>query len=146
MSITWRRTAAPTAVGLGPAIIIFAVMRNWHGWEAAPFWMDDVVAGVLLTGAGVYALKNQDSLRGRVLSAAFALAVGVLWASLFETMAGLHPAPEQWSALPSVSLLATLTGFVIAAAGLIFSLPSKRPPFIGTRPEPVKATKKKGRR
>lgn len=143
MSITWRRASAPTAIGLGPAVILFAVLRNWHGWEAPPFWLDDLAAGLLLTAAGVYAYHDQDSLKGRLLSAAFALGVGVLWASMFEAMAGLHRAPEQWSPVPGVTLVLTVIGFGFAVAGLVASLPSKRPAFIGTRPEPEK---KKGRR
>lgn len=131
------------AIGLGPTIIVSAVLRNWYGWEAPPFWLDDVAAGGLLTIAGLAAIHDQSSLRGRLLSAAFALAIGVLWASFFEPLSGLHPLPEQWSALPQTAMILTLTGLGASIIGLVCSLPSARQPFIGTRPEPEK---KKGRR
>mgnify|MGYP001239174106 CR=1 FL=1 len=138
-----RRYAANAAIGLGPAVVAFAVLRNWHGWEAPPFWLDDLAAGAALLAAGVMALRDQHSVKGRILSAAFALAIGVLWGSLFESLAGLHPAPEAWSATPIVGWVCTLLGLLAACAGLIASLPSNRPAFIGTRPE---SEKKKARR
>lgn len=146
MSNEWRKSAAPVAVVLGPAVVVFAVLRNWHGWEAPPFWLDDFGAGAALFGAGIYAFRDQDSLKGRILSAAFALAVGVLWGSLFEPLAGLHPKPHEWSAIPGVSRALTLIGLVVAGAGLFASLPSKRPAFIGTRPEPEKKKARRGGR
>jgi hypothetical protein len=144
MSRSSRRTAAFTAIGLGPSIIVFTVLRNWHGWEAPPFWLDDVLTAILLTGAGILALDDQSSLKGRLLSAAFGLSIGVLWGSMFERLAGLHPLPEEWSAFPPVADLLTVVGLVAAFVGFFASLPSTRPAFIGTRhPEPEM---KKGRR
>lgn len=139
----WRRFAAPVALGLGPAIIVIAVLRNWHGWEAPPFWLDDFAAGLALLVAGVLALREPGRINGRMLSAAYALAVGVLWGSLFEPLAGLHPRPEDWSAFPVVSRYLTLLVMLVAAAGLAMSLPSNRPTVLGTRPGPEK---KKARR
>jgi len=139
----WRKAAAPLAIALGPTVIIVTILRNWHGWEAPPFWLDDYAAGLALLGAGIFALRDQDSIKGRLLSAAFALSVGVMWASLFEPTAGLHPAPPEWSAFPATSRLLTLASLAASVAGLVLSLPSKRPPFVGTRPE---TGKRKGRR
>lgn len=137
--MTWRRFTVPIACGLGPLIIIAAILRNWHGWAAAPFWLDDLLAGLLLLAAGVIAYKEQDSLRGRLLTGALGIAAAVLWGSLFEAMAGLHPLPEQWTAIPSVALVVTLLAFGLALLGLAVSLPSKRKPLLGTRPEKPKA-------
>lgn len=145
----WRRAAAPLAIALGPMVIIIAILRNWHGWEAPPFWLDDYAAGAALLGAGILALQDQDSIKGRLLSAAFGLSVGVMWGSLFEPLAGLHPGPSEWSAFPSTSRILTLAALAASIAGLVLSLPSKRPPFVGTRPETGKKPeigKKKGRR
>lgn len=139
----WRRTAAPLAIALGPMVIIIAILRNWHGWEAPPFWLDDYAAGIALLGAGAFAIRDQGSIKGRLLSAAFALATGVMWGSVFEPLAGLHPGPSEWSAVPLTSRILSIAGLVTAAAGLVLSLPSKRPPFVGTRPE---SGKRKGRR
>lgn len=139
----WRRAAAPLAIALGPMVIIIAILRNWHGWEAPPFWLDDYAAGLALLGAGVFAIRDQGSIKGRLLSAAFALATGVMWGSVFEPLAGLHPGPSEWSAVPLTSRILSLAGLVTAAVGLVLSLPSKRPHFVGTRPE---TGKRKGRR
>jgi hypothetical protein len=139
----WRKAAAPLAIVLGPFVIIIAILRNWHGWAPPPFWLDDYAAGVALLAAGIVAIQDQGSLKGRLLSAAFALGVGVMWGSVFEPLAGLHPGPREWSATPLTSRALTLAGLVAALAGLVLSLPSSRPPFIGTRPEPEK---RKGRR
>lgn len=136
--MTWRRFAVPIACGLGPLIVIAAILRNWHGWAAAPFWLDDLIAGGLLAGAALFALKEQDSLRGRLLTGALGIAAAVLWGSLFEAMAGLHPLPEKWSAIPSVALALTLLALGLAVFGLVVSLPSKRKPMLGTRPEKQK--------
>lgn len=143
----WRKASAPLAVGLGPAVIVIAVLRNWHGWEAPPFWLDDFGAGAALFAAGAYGITDQGRIRGRLISCAYGLAVAVLWGSLFEPTAGLHPAPAEWSAFPIVSRFLTALALAIAAIGLLCSLPSHRPAFIGTRPEPErKPAKKKARR
>lgn len=139
----WRRAAAPLAIALGPTVIVVAILRNWHGWEAPPFWLDDYAAGVALLAAGIFALRDQGSIKGRLLSASFALSMAVMWASLFEPLAGLHPVPREWSVFPAMSRILTLAGLAASVAGLLLSLPSKRPPFIGTRPE---TGKRKGRR
>lgn len=144
MSNAWRKATAPLAVGLGPAVVAIAVLRNWLGWEAPPFWLDDFGAGLALFGAGVFGFQTQDSLKGRVLSAAYGIAVAVLWGSLFEHTAGLHAVKSSdWSAIPVLSRVLTLIALVFASVGLIATLPSKRPAFVGTRPEPEK---KKARR
>ncbi len=139
----WRRAAAPLAIALGPTVIIVAILRNWHGWEAPPFWLDDYAAGVALLAAGIFAISDQGSIRGRLLSAAFALALGVMWGSAFEPLAGLHPGPGEWSAFPATSRILTLAGLAASLIGLVLSLPSKRPGFVGTRPD---TGKRKGRR
>ena len=139
----WRKAAAPLAIALGPTVIITAILRNWHGWEPLPFWLDDYAAGVALLGAGIFALKDQDSIKGRLLSAAFALSSAVMWGSLFEPLAGLHPAPRDWSVIPATGRIMTLGCLLASVAGLVLSLPSKRPPFVGTRPD---TGKRKGRR
>lgn len=139
----WRRAAAPLAIGLGPMVIIIAILRNWHGWEAPPFWLDDSIGGLALLGAGIFAIRDQGSIKGRLLSAAFALATGVMWGSVFEPLAGLHPGPSEWSAVPLTSRILSVAGLVTAAVGLVLSLPSKRPQFVGTRRE---TGKRKGRR
>lgn len=132
------------AVGLGPSMVAVTVLRNWHGWEAAPFWLDDLGAGVGLLAAGVFAFNDQDSLKGRLLSAAYGVAVAVLWASLFEHTAGLHSGNVTgWTPIPVLSRVLTLVALILAGGGLLASLPSKRPAFVGTRPEPEK---KKARR
>jgi hypothetical protein len=146
MSFTWRRLTSPLAIVLGPSIIVIAVLRNWHGWEAPPFWLDDGIAGLALFLAGVVGWNGQDSVKGRLITAAYALATGVLWASMFEGLAGLHPMPENWSAIPGVSLTLTAMALGGAIVGLVFSLPSKHPPLLGTRPEPVRAPRPERRK
>jgi peptidoglycan/LPS O-acetylase OafA/YrhL len=136
--MVWRRLTVPVACGLGPLIIIAAVLRNWHGWAPAVFWLDDIVAGLFVIGAAIFAYAEQDSLRGRLLTGSLAMAAAVVWGSLFEAMAGLHPEPETWSAAPMVALTLTVVALLVAAFGLAVSLPSKRRPLQGTRPEKQK--------
>lgn len=137
--MSWRRLSVPTACALGPLVIIAAVVRNWHGWAPAPFWLDDFAAGLALLAAAAYAYSDQDGLKGRLLTGALALTTAVLWGSLFEAMAGLHPLPEHWSLMPPLGLTLTLAALALAAFGLAVSLPSKRKPMLGTRPEKQKA-------
>jgi len=80
----WRRVAAPLAIALGPTVIVIAILRNWHGWEAPPFWLDDYAAGIALLGAGILTIHDQGSIKRRVLSAAFALSVRVPLGSRFQ--------------------------------------------------------------
>lgn len=137
--MVWRRLSVPIACALGPLIILAAILRNWHGWAPPPFWLDDFAAGLLVLAAGIFAWQEQDSLRGRLLSAAMALCAAVLWGSGFETLAGLHPLPDHWTLLPSLALILTVLAFALALGGLAASLPSKRKPMLGTRPEKPKA-------
>ena len=119
-------------------IIAAAVLRNWHGWAPPPFWLDDLAAGILVLGAAIFAHSEQDSLRGRLLTGALGVAAAVLWGSMFEAMAGLHPHPEEWSAAPGVAVTLTVLAFLLAVVGVGVSLPSKRKPHLGTRPEKQK--------
>ena len=137
----WRRFSVPTACVLGPLVIIAAIVRNWHGWAPAPFWLDDFIAGLAVLAAAIYAYSEQDSHRGRLLTGALALTAAVLWGSMFEAMAGLHPPPKEWSLLPILALTLTVLAFLLAVFGVCVSLPSKRKPLQGTRP-----TKQKTRR
>ncbi len=136
--MNWRRLSVPIAGAVGPMMIAAVVLRNWHAWAASPFWLDDVAAGLLLLGAAVFAYADQESLKGRLLTGALGVAVAVLWGSLFEAMAGLHPRPEEWSAIPGVAIFLTGLCFLMALFGLGVSLPSKRKPMLGTRPEKQK--------
>jgi len=136
--MAWRRLSVPISWVLGPMIIAAAILRNWHDWAPAPFWLDDIAAGVVLIGAALFALREQDSLRGRLLTGAMGIAAAVLWGSMFEGMAGLREPPESWTMIPALAFTLTGVAFVMAVAGFGFSLPSKRRPFIGTRPEKQK--------
>ncbi|MBI5939663.1 MAG: hypothetical protein HY859_04480 [Caulobacterales bacterium] len=137
--MTWRRYSVPIALVLGPLIITAMIMRNWHGWTIPPYWLDDLLAGVLVAIAGAYAYQELDALRARLISAAMAFAVAVAWASMFEDMAGLHAKPEVWSSLPGFALMLSVIAFALAVVGLAISLPSQRKPMLGTRyPEPPK--------
>ncbi|MFZ5668008.1 MAG: hypothetical protein ACOY4K_00800 [Pseudomonadota bacterium] len=137
--MSWRAYTAPMAGVVGPLVLATTVVRNWHGWAPAPFWLDDVIAGAGLIATAILARDGQDSLKGRLLSGALAFTVAVLWGSLFEAKAGLHPPPELWSAAPHAATTMTIIALGLAMLGLGFSLPSKRPPVLGTRPEKQKA-------
>lgn len=134
----WRRFSVPVACALGPLILAALVLRNWHSWAAAPFWLDDVAAGLLVVGAAIFAFHDQDSLKGRLLTGALGVAAAVLWGSMFEALAGLHPGPREWSAVPDVAVTLTVFAFLLAVFGLVVSLPSNRRPMLGTRPEKPK--------
>lgn len=137
--MTWHRYSVPISLALAPLIIAAMIMRNWHGWTIPPYWLDDLLAAVLLAVAGVYAYKELDVLRARLISAALAFAVAVAWGSMFEDMAGLQARPEVWSAVPGFALMLSVVAFALAGIGLAVSLPSQRKPMLGTRyPEPPK--------
>lgn len=147
----WRRYSVPIAIFLGPIMLMAMVARNLGGWVIAPYWIDDLVAGFAVVAASVYFQKDQSSLRSRILSAAFALALAVSWGSTFEGMAGLYPAPEivgiqtenldseqaKSDPMPTIGLVMTLAALSLSIIGLVASLPSKREPLLGTRyPDP----------
>ena len=137
--MAWRKFSIPLACGLGPLIILAMVLRNWHGWTAAPYWLDDMAAGLFMLGAAIFAYSDQTSIKGRLVSGAFGVSIAVLWAGMFEAAVGLHTRPEEWSAFPAVAQTLTLLAFLVSLFGFAASLPSKRPPMVGTRPEKPKA-------
>lgn len=137
--MVWRKLSIPLACGLGPLSILAMVLRNWHGWAAAPYWLDDLAAGLFVLGAAIFAYNDQTSIKGRLVSGAFGVSIAVLWAAMFEVAAGLHTKPDEWSAFPGVAQTITVVAFLVALVGFGVSLPSKRPPMLGTRPEKPKA-------
>jgi len=137
--MVWRKLSIPMACGLGPLIILAMVMRNWHGWAPAPYWIDDLSGGLLVLSAAIFAYSDQSSLRGRLVTGAFGLSVAVMWGSMYEVSAGLHPKPDEWSAFPGVAQFLTVVAFLASLFGLAVSLPSARQPMLGTRPEKPKA-------
>lgn len=137
--MVWRKFSIPVACGLGPLIILAMLLRNWHGWTAAPYWLDDLAAGLFVLGAAIFAYSDQTSIKGRLVSGAFGVSIAVLWGAMFEGAAGLHTRPEEWSAFPAVAQTITVLGFLVSLFGFGVSLPSKRPPMLGTRPEKPKA-------
>jgi hypothetical protein len=126
-----RTRSAWVAVCLGPVAAVLATVRQLiHGlWW--PFWIDDLVVGLLLAVAGWLVLKETSSTRARMLSAGWGGMLLVLWGSTFRHVERMPP--EGY--MPQLTLIsfAMLILLGVAALGLAWSLPTTQKPFIGTR-------------
>ncbi|MDB5469647.1 MAG: hypothetical protein JWR84_1207 [Caulobacter sp.] len=132
-----RTRSAWLALGLGPVAAIIATVRQVINGLWWPYWMDDVLVGVLLGIAGWLVIRGSDSTRARLLCAAWGGMLLVLWGSTFghfETLPGEGYTPHL--TLISITMLALLG---LAVLGLFWSLPTTQKPFIGTRPPKDKA-------
>lgn len=127
-----RTRSAWIAVCLGPAAAIMATVRQLVDGLWWPFWIDDLLVGVLLGVAGWLVLRETTSTRARMLSAAWGGMLLVLWGSTFRHFEGL---PTE-GYMPHLTLISIgLLGLLaMAALGLALSLPTTQKPFIGTRP------------
>ncbi len=127
-----RTRSAWIAVCLGPVATGVAVARQFLNGLWWPYWVDDLVVGVLLTIAGLLVLRESNSTRARMLSAGWGGMLLVLWGSTFrhvETLPGEGYTPHL--TLITVTMLSLLG---LTALGLFLSLPTTKRPFIGTRP------------
>eukprot|EP01030_Chromulinospumella_sphaerica_P016794 gene16794-16609_t len=132
-----RTRSAWIAVCLGPVAAVAATVRQVLNGLWWPYWMDDVLVGVLLAVAGWLVLRGSDSTRARLLSAGWGGMLLALWGSTFdhfETLPGEGFAPHL-----TVISIAMLVLLGLAVLGLFWSLPTTRKPFIGTRPPKEKA-------
>lgn len=127
-----RTRSAWIAVCLGPAATGVAVARQLLNGLWWPYWIDDILVGVLLTVAGWLVLRESNSTRARMLSAGWGAMLLVLWGSTFrhvEALPGEGYTPHL--TLITVTMLSLLA---LTALGLFLSLPTTKRPFIGTRP------------
>ncbi|NBB16663.1 hypothetical protein GVN21_14965 [Caulobacter sp. SLTY] len=134
-----RTHSAWLALGLAPLGILQVVARQYTGRAAWPYWIDDIVIAVGLGIAGLLVLRETTSTRARALSAAWGAMLVVLWSSTFRH---LDNVPLEADAPHLTIMTIGMTGLIILAAlGLVLSLPTTKRPFIGTRPP---KEKKKG--
>lgn len=132
-----RTRSAWIAVCLGPVATGVAVIRQLVNGAWWPYWVDDLLIGVLLTIAGWLVLQETSSTRARMLSAGWGAMLLALWGSTFRHVESL---PEE-GYVPHLTLItfAMLGLLALAALGLFWSLPTTQKPFIGTRPPKEKA-------
>lgn len=127
-----RTRSAWIAVCLGPVATGVAVARQLLNGLWWPYWVDDILVGVLLTVAGWLVLRESNSTRARMLSAGWGAMLLVLWGSTFrhvEALPGEGYTPHL--TLITVTMLSLLA---LTALGLFLSLPTTKRPFVGTRP------------
>jgi hypothetical protein len=132
-----RTRSAWIAVCLGPVAAILATVRQLFNGLWWPYWIDDLLVGALLAIAGVLVIRESNSTRARMLSAAWGGMLLVLWSSAFGHFEAL-PAEGYMPHLTLISI-AMLGLLALAALGLVWSLPTTQKPFIGTRPPKEKA-------
>ncbi|RYF94977.1 MAG: hypothetical protein EON95_03240 [Caulobacteraceae bacterium] len=116
---------------------VLATVRQLVNGLWWPFWIDDLLVGLLLTVAGWLVLRESNSTRARLLSAGWGGMLLVLWGSTFRHFESL-PAEGYMPHLTLISI-AMLGLLVIAAMGLFWSLPTTQRPFVGTRPPKTKS-------
>jgi hypothetical protein len=130
--VNYRIWSARGAICFAPVVVAQVVARNWGGWEWWPFWVDDMVAAVLLIVGGYLALDTDTTTNSRLLTGSWFFAVAMMWVSMFRMFFNSvidDPTPPWLIALMLISLLGSIAG---AAA----SLPSKRPVSSGAKAPP----------
>jgi ABC-type Co2+ transport system permease subunit len=127
-----RTRSAWIAVCLGPVATVVAVVRQLINGLWWPYWVDDLLIGVLLTVAGWLVLRESSSTRARMLSAGWGAMLLVLWGSTFRHVEGLPS--EGYTPHLTLITIAMLGLLGLAVLGLFWSLPTTQKPFIGTRP------------
>ena len=127
-----RTRSAWIAVCLGPVATSVAVVRQLVSGLWWPYWVDDLLVGILLTIAGWLVLREGSSTRARMLSAGWGAMLLVLWGSTFRHVESLPG--EGYTPHLTVITIAMLGLLGLAVLGLFWSLPTTKKPFIGTRP------------
>jgi hypothetical protein len=118
------------AVAGALALMIGEAYRSWGAGRPVAFWMDDMLAGVLLIGAAV-ALRRETMARRALFSGAWGVSVGMLYGSFFgKVFAPQDTTPGNFG----IGVLTVLVGvaFAIAIIGFIWSLMA--PYGVGRRP------------
>ena len=132
-----RTRSAWIAVCLGPVAAGLATVRQLIDGLWWPYWVDDLLVGGLLAIAGWLVIRESNSTRARMLSAAWGGMLLVLWGSTFRHVESL-PAEGYMPHLTLITI-GMLGLLIMAALGLFWSLPTTQKPFIGTRPPKEKA-------
>ena len=131
-----RTRSAWIAVCLGPVAVAVCIVRQAIDSVWWPFWIDDLLVGVLVTIAGILVLRESSSTRARMLSAGWGGMLLVLWGSTFRHVEGLPS--DGYAPHLTVITMAMLGLLGLAGLGLFWSLPTTQKPFIGTRPPKAK--------
>ncbi|WGM39608.1 hypothetical protein [Caulobacter sp. NIBR1757] len=127
-----RTRSAWIAVCLGPVATGVSVVRQAVNTLWWPYWIDDILAGILLTLAGWLVLRGSSSTRARMLSAGWGAMLLALWGSTFRHIDSLPG--EGYTPHLTVITFAMLGLLGLTVMGLFWSLPTTQKPFIGTRP------------
>ena len=94
--------------------------RSWGEGRPVAFWMDDMLAGVMMIAAAIMVARPTRATRN-FLSAAWGVAVGMLYGSFFGKV--FDPASSNPGNF-SLGILTALVGFAffVSIAGLIASI------------------------
>lgn len=112
------------AIVVGAAVAVAQVYRNYDNPEHWMTWGIDVLAGLLIVGCGVAALRKQNT---RMLPVGWSFAIG-LYASAFLTHLTLLGQAEGAWYQSELKLVMILGGLLTAAtAGLVMVMLSPKP-------------------
>jgi hypothetical protein len=129
-----RSRSAWLALGLAPCAVAQALFRPFAAGAWWPFWIDDIVVAAFLAFSGLMVLRESNSTRARMLSAAWGAMLLVLWSSTFGSLGRLLDRGDGYNPLPGVLLGLEILILAVSVLGLAWSLPTSKKPFIGTRP------------
>ncbi|TAL30037.1 hypothetical protein [Phenylobacterium sp.] len=118
------RLSSWLAILVGAGVAVAQVVRNYDNTERWMTWGIDVVAGLLILGCGIAALRKQNT---RLLPVGWAFAIG-LYASAFLThVTLLSRAKGDWheNELQLVMILGAL--LVASTAGLVMVMLAPKP-------------------
>ncbi len=145
--MNYRIWSGRAAICFAPTIVAQVVARNWGGWEWWPFWIDDIIAAILLIVGGYMALDNDTTTNSRLLTGAWFFTAATSWMSMFTLLATPAIADPIPIWLTTLSVVSTLGAIV----GGIASLPSKRlvpgrgAPKAAPRPTPKRRSRSKSK-
>jgi peptidoglycan/LPS O-acetylase OafA/YrhL len=112
------KLSAWLAIGVGAAIAIAQVARNFDNLENWPMWTIDLIAAALLIAAGALALRRQET---RLLTVGWSFALGLYVSALVSHQRTLEIAEgaRHAAALQLVVIALGLVALSLAGLGLV---------------------------
>lgn len=111
------KLSAWLAIGVGAAIAVAQVARNFDNLENWPMWAIDLVAAAILVAAGVLALRRQAT---RLLTVGWSFSLGLYLSALVAHLRtlGLVEGPRHDATLQLVVIVLGLVALSLAGLGM----------------------------